>query len=170
MITSPMPGARTSLFRLIVRGVGFLTLWMILIGPAPQDLPVGLIAAAAATWTSAALWPAGGRLSVPGIMRFLPRFLMQSVVAGIDVAWRAVTTPVDLAPGFVTFQTALPAGMVRASARAIMSLQPGKLPVASEPDGTLLIHCLDLREPVAQQLAADETAFRRTMTDGGHHG
>ncbi|CAH1659154.1 Na+/H+ antiporter subunit E [Chelatococcus asaccharovorans] len=170
MMTTTTPDARTSRSGLILRGTGFLILWMILIGPAPKDLAVGLVAAVAATWTSTALWPAGARLSIPGIMRFLMRFLMQSVVAGIDVAWRAVTTPPAVAPGFVTFRTALPAGMIRATATAIMSLQPGKLPVASEPDGTLLIHCLDLREPVAQQLAADEAAFCRTMTDGGHHG
>lgn len=170
MTTKPTPGARTSWTVLSVRSAGFLILWIVLIGPGLKDLPVGVVAAAAATWTSAALWPAGGRLSLPGIMRFTTRILMQSVVAGIDVAWRAFKTPVDLSPGFVTVQTALPAGMARDAARAVMSLQPGTLPVASEPDGTLLIHCLDLNAPIAQQFAADEAAFRGTMTDGGQHG
>jgi multicomponent Na+:H+ antiporter subunit E len=44
-----------------------------------------------------------------------------------------------------------------------MSLQPGKLPVAVSADGTLLIHCLDLREPIAEQAAADELAFCRIL-------
>ncbi|CAH1662612.1 conserved hypothetical protein [Hyphomicrobiales bacterium] len=163
-------GARLSPLRLFGRGIGFLALWMILIGPGLKDLPVGLVAAAAATWTSTALWPAAGRLSPRGIVSFLMRFLPQSALAGIDVAWRAVTTPPALAPGFVTYRTSLPAGMVRGAARTVMSLQPGKLPIATDGDGALLIHCLDLREPVHQQLAADEAAFRRVLLHGGDHG
>ncbi|CAH1672023.1 MULTISPECIES: Na+/H+ antiporter subunit E [unclassified Chelatococcus] len=164
------PGARLTLPRLFRRGIGFLALWMVLIGPALKDLPVGLVAAAAATWASTALWPPGGALSSRGIMSFLLRFLPQSASAGIDVAWRAVTTPPELSPGLVTYRTSLPAGMARDASRTVMSLQPGKLPIASDGDGALLIHCLDLREPVQQQLAADEAAFRRVLLHGGDHG
>lgn len=165
-----MPDSPAPRHVLLTRGAGFLALWLVLMGPALKDLPVGIVAAAAAAWTSAILWPARGGLSLPGILRFLVRFLPQSVAAGLDVARRAFAPVPPLQPGFVTYRTALPAGMARQACCAVMSLQPGKLPVAAEPDGTLHIHCLDLREPVAEQLAADEAAFCETLQDGGRNG
>ncbi|GAU81777.1 hypothetical protein BIWAKO_01678 [Bosea sp. BIWAKO-01] len=160
----------TPLLARLTRGLGFLALWLILMGPALKDLPIGLIAAAAATWTSTALWPEGGNLSASGLMRFLIRFVPQSAVAGVDVARRAFAPQPALSPGFVTYRTALPPGMARSASCAVMSLQPGKLPVAVDADGTLHIHCLDLREPVAEQIAADEAAFCGTLQNGGDHG
>lgn len=164
-----MPDSPAPRHVLLTRGAGFLALWLILMGPALKDLPVGIVAAAAAAWTSAILWPARG-LSLPGILRFLVRLLPQSVAAGLDVARRAFAPVPPLQPGFVTYRTALPVGMARQACCAVMSLQPGKLPVAAEADGTLHIHCLDLREPVTEQLAADEAAFCETLQDGGRNG
>ncbi len=148
---------------LLIRGLCLLLLWVTLIGPAPMDLPVGLVASAAGVWASTALWPPGGKLSPAGLARFLIRFLPQSVAAGLDVARRAFAREPDLRPGFATCRSSIPDGMARDSACAVMSLQPGKLPVAVESDGTLHIHCLDLREAVAEQVAADEVAFRRIL-------
>ena len=155
---------------MLTRSLGFLALWLILMGPALKDLPIGLIAAAAATWTSTALWPESGKLSTRGLLRFLIRFIPQSAVAGVDVARRAFAPQPALSPGFVTYRTVLPPGMARSASCAVMSLQPGKLPVAADADGTLHIHCLDLREPVAEQIAADEAAFCGTLQNGDNHG
>ena len=148
---------------LLVRGLSLLLLWVILIGPAPKDVLVGLVASAAGLWVSTMLWPAGGTLSLSGFIRFLLRFLPQSIVAGLDVGRRAFAREPDLRPGFVTCRSSVPGGLARDSACAVMSLQPGKLPVSAAADGTLLIHCLDLREAVAEQVAADEMAFCRIL-------
>lgn len=161
--------AAMPLATLLPRGLGFLIVWVALMGPALADLPVGIAAAAAGTWASTRLWPAG-RLSLAGLARFLMRFLPQSVSAGIDVARRACARRIDLKPGFVTCRSAVPAGMARDASCAVMSLQPGKLSVAVAADGTLLVHCLDLREPVAEQLAADEAAFCGVLDRGGRDG
>ena len=148
---------------LLVRGLGLLALWAVLMGPALKDLPVGVAASAAGVWASTVLWPVGGRLSLGGLIRFMLRFLPQSVVAGVDVARRAFARDPDLRPGFATCRSIVPGGLARDSACAVMSLQPGKLPVAVAADGALLIHCLDLREPIAEQVAADERAFCRIL-------
>lgn len=148
---------------LLVRGLCLLALWAILMGPGLKDLPVGIAASAAGVWVSTALWPPGGRLSLGGLIRFLLRFLPQSVVAGVDVARRAFARDPDLRPGFATCRSIVPDGVARDSACAVMSLQPGKLPVSVAADGMLLIHCLDLREPIAEQVAADEIAFCRVL-------
>ena len=148
---------------LLIRGLCLLLLWVALMGPAPQDLLVGLAASAAGVWASTLLWPAGTTLSPVGFVRFLARFLPQSAAAGLDVARRAFARRPDLQPGFATCRSSVPAGLARESSCAVMSLQPGKLPVSTAADGTLLIHCLDLREPVAEQVMADEAAFCRIL-------
>lgn len=79
----------------------FLGLWLILFGADPAGLPVGIAAAIAATWTSLHLLPPGGSRSSPkAVARLALRFLYQSVVAGIDVALRALDPRLPLRPGF----------------------------------------------------------------------
>lgn len=161
---------RAQLPALLIRGLCLLLLWVALMGPAPKDLPVGLAAVAAGVWASTLLWPAGGRLSLVGLLRFMARFLPQSAVAGLDVARRAFAPRPDLQPGFATCRSSVPVGLARESSCAVMSLQPGKLPISTGPDGTMLIHCLDLREPVAEQVAADEAAFCGILGAERRHG
>ncbi|WP_181832699.1 Na+/H+ antiporter subunit E [Bosea caraganae] len=166
---TPAIGPRP-LSSLLARGVGFLILWVVLIGTTPINLLIGLAAAAAATWASGLLWPAHGGIDALGLLRFVLRFLPQSIVAGVDVARRAFAPHPMLQPGLVACRTSLPAGTARRAMCALMSLQPGKLPVAVDPDGTLHIHCLDQREPIKEQTAADEAAFCGMLRDGAGHG
>ena len=44
-----------------------------------------------------------------------------------------------------------------------MSLMPGTLPSGPTEDGGIAIHCLDMAQPVAEQLAAEETLFVRAF-------
>ena len=150
----------------LARGAGFLALWLVLIGLDPKDLLAGVLAAAAACWASFALWPRGGAISVLGLVAFLLRFLPQSLLAGVDVARHAFAFRIGLRPGFATYDSAMLRGDRLRAFCAVMSLQPGKLPVSAGDDGEILVHCLDEREPVADQIAADETAFLRVLRGG----
>ena len=47
---------------------------------------------------------------------------------------------------------------------ALASLAPGSLPVGADGD-TLILHCLDVAQPVARDLAAQETLFMRAQGD-----
>jgi len=47
---------------------------------------------------------------------------------------------------------------------ALTGLLPGTVP-AGEDETSLLYHCLDVGQPVAKQLAAEEAALRRTLGD-----
>jgi multicomponent Na+:H+ antiporter subunit E len=84
-------------------------------------------------------------------------------VAGVDVACRAFDPRLPLAPGLVEHPTHLPPGLAREAFRAAMSLQPGALPVSAGRDGSIVFHCLDIEEPVAVHLAAEEARFRRIL-------
>ncbi|KPF69741.1 hypothetical protein IP69_10375 [Bosea sp. AAP35] len=148
---------------LLGRGIGFFLLWLVLIGTAPKDMPVGLVAGVAAAWASIPLWPIDGRLSLTGLLRFILRFLPQAVVAGVDVARRAFARDIVMKPGLVTYRASLRPGLAQSALCAVMSLQPGKLPVSCATSGDMLVHCLDSDAAVTAELAADEAAFLRIL-------
>ena len=154
-----------------MRSTGFLLVWLILAGSGPADLPAGVAAALAATWVSLRLTPPGHRTFVRPLKagQFVLRFLIQAIIAGTDVAWRALDPRLPLQPGFATFRSRLPAGGEREVFCAITSLLPGTLPAGESAEG-LIIHCLDTSQPVATQLAAEEARFIEMLGGARDHG
>ena len=146
------------------RVIGFLCFWLVLTGAEPGDLVAGLIAAVAATWASLRLMPAQPwGLRPVRLAGYVLHFLRQSITAGIDVAWRALQPRMSLQPGFVVYQAQLPPGTTRETFCAIMSLMPGTLPCGPADGNGLTIHCLDVTQPVAEQLAAEEALCVETL-------
>ena len=138
------------------RGAGFLSLWVVLIGFAPTDLAAGVLAAAAATCTSLRLLPPQpGGMRLTGLLSLIPHFLWKSVVAGVDVARRALDPRLPLRPGFVACRVRFAPGPARNAFAAMTSLLPGTVPCAEE-DGALVYHCLDVGQPVLEELAEEE--------------
>lgn len=147
-----------------VRAALLYVVWVALAGTALLDLAIGIPAAALAAWASLPLLPPGGtRLSPRGLARLILRFPGQSLAAGIDVARRALDPRLPLRPGYVACRASLPAGLPRDAFLALISLQPGSLPVAEQPDGTVLVHALDTFEPIAARFAAEESAFKTAL-------
>lgn len=107
---------------------------------------------------TATVEPASGCFE-PALVSLFP----QSVAAGIDVAWRALDPRVPLRPGFIVYRSRLPSGPVRSAFCTMMSLLPGTLPSGSDDSGGLVIHCLDIEQPVVEQLAAEEALFVRAL-------
>ena len=141
----------------IFRATGFFGFWLVLTGADAGDLAAGLVAAVAATWASLRLMPAQPwHLHPIKLAGYVLHFLRQSITAGIDVAWRALDPQLRLQPGFVVYPAQLPPGTTREAFCAIMSLMPGTLPCGTTKDNALTIHCLDVTQPVAEQLAAEE--------------
>lgn len=149
----------------------FLALWLVLTLGNGADLPAGIVAAIAATWVSLYLLPPSDvDLSLPAVMKFALHFFYQSVVAGVDVARRALDPRLPLRPGYVRFQCRLAQGPARSTFRTLESLLPGTLPVDSDQSGVLLVHCLDVDQPVVGQLADDEQLFRQALGEGRRNG
>ena len=133
-------------------------------GWAPADLPVGLAAVAGATWTSLrVLPPQASRFKLVSLAALLANFLRQSVVSGTDVAWRALNPRLKLKPGFVACPLRLPEGGERSAFCALSSLMPGTLPTGTNDEGALLVHCLDIEQPVAANFKAQERLFIRAV-------
>jgi multicomponent Na+:H+ antiporter subunit E len=161
-----------SVSAIVWRAVALLGLWLILVGgPDPADRPAGIVALAAATWASLRLMPPGGaRLSPIALARLVLRFLRQSIVAGVDVAWRAIDPQLPLRPGFVIYHAHLPPGPALNAFCALTSLAPGTLPAGSDESGGIIVHCLDVSQPVASHLAADEKLLTRALGHGRDDG
>ena len=147
----------------LVRGAGFLAVWVVLIGTDPSDLAVGVLTAGAATWASLALQPPGPRrIRLTAMLSLMPHFLWQSVVAGTDVARRAFDPRLPLRPGLVAYPARFRGGPARNAFACYTSLLPGTLPVADD-GGTLLYHCLDCEQPVVAELASEETLLAEAL-------
>jgi multicomponent Na+:H+ antiporter subunit E len=154
----------------LLRALGFSSLWLILSGADSGGLLAGTVAVGAATWTSLKLLPAAERhFSPAGAVRFVLRFLLQSAIAGTDVARRALDPRLPLRPGFVNYPVQLPPGAARNTFCTLSSLLPGTLPAGPTQGDGLLIHCLDVGEPIVTQLTREETLLMRaTGTERGH--
>ena len=147
----------------LLRGAILLGYWVVLMGPGRDDVVVGMLTAALATWVSLRLLPPQpARLRLVALPALALRFLWQSVVAGVDVARRAFDPRLPLRPGFLTYRVGFPPGPARNAFTDLTSLLPGTVP-AGEQDGVLLYHCLDVDQPVVAQLAEEEAVLRRAL-------
>ncbi|MCP4620338.1 MAG: Na+/H+ antiporter subunit E [Bradyrhizobium sp.] len=145
------------------RAAWFGCLWLVLSGAHVADIPAAVAAVVAATWTSLRLLPPkAARRSPRAIVQLVLFFLYHSVVAGADVARRALDPRLPLRPGFVAYPTGLPRGMRRNVFTTLTSLLPGTVPTG-EQDGQIFYHCLDIEQPVLAELAAEEAALIRAL-------
>jgi multicomponent Na+:H+ antiporter subunit E len=153
----------------VVRGAGFLACWIVLAGYDAGDLMAGAVAAGAAAWASLCLFaPAPGGLRLSMLAWLALRFPYHSVIAGADVARRALNPRLPLRGGFVRYPASLPRGPKRQAFTSMMSLMPGTVPTGTDENGELLIHCLDVGQPVAAQLATEEALFARMFEARGN--
>jgi multicomponent Na+:H+ antiporter subunit E len=151
------------------RALGFFIVWVILSGDGSVDMAPGIVAVLGATAVSLwALPPVKGNVQPLAMAEFGLRFLGQSVLAGADVARRALDPRLPVNPGFVRYATGFPPGPARNLFTTLTSLLPGTVPVGADESGALVIHCLDIGQPVTTQLAAEEALLVRVI--GRTHG
>src|SRR5262249_6137787 len=163
MHAGPMPAPGQLARAALVRGSGFLAFWVVLIGADAGHVAVGLVTAAAATVASLRLLPPGAiHLRLVALPALALRFAWQSVVAGWDVARRALDPRLPVRPGFTTYPVGFARGPVRNVFTTLTSLLPGSVPAGEDGD-TLLYHCLDVEQPVVAQLAAEEAVLSRAL-------
>ena len=152
---------------LLARAVVFLALWLILAGAKTADLPAAVAAVVTAVWASVRLLPPGVvRLDLAGIARLASRFPLEALVAGCDVAWRALTPRLPLRSGFVVCQSRQRPGPAREAFMMYASLLPGTVLCGASDDRELLVHGVDVTQPIAAQMAGEEARFMRAMRDG----
>jgi len=142
------------------RGAAYFALWMVIAGADTEDFLPGLGAAALAAWASLRLMPpdpVGGSVRWLAALALFARFVRVSVLAGLDVARRALMPRMRLSPGYVHYRPQLPPSDARSLFLAMTSQMPGTIPSGTEPSGAISYHCLDDSQPVASQLAEEES-------------
>ena len=123
-----------------------LLLWWVLAEGALHGLPFAIGFALLAALASLALLPPipAQWHVIPALLRFIPFFLLQSLLGGIDVARRAFHPQLPLAPRIIDYPLALPAGWPRVIFLNTVSLLPGTLAVTLDGD-MVCLHLLDGR-------------------------
>lgn len=156
---------------MLIRWVAFFALWLVLMQSLKSaDLLIGLVATIGATWASVRLLPpATGSIRFASLLLLMPHLLWESVRAGVDVAARALAPIPRLNPGFVSCPLNFPPGMARNTFATITSLLPGTV-ACGEVNGVLVYHCLDISEPVLQQLWEEERLLLSALLPGESHG
>lgn len=132
----------------------YLVVWWILTGGNRSSWLIGGFAIALALLASTTIPapPLSLRFSPAGLLRFIPYFVVQSIIGGIDVARRAFSPRLPLDPTLIHYPLQLPPGGARIFLLNTVSLLPGTLS-ADLQDDTLTVHLLDQqRDPQLQQL------------------
>ncbi|HSM20712.1 MAG TPA: Na+/H+ antiporter subunit E [Rubrivivax sp.] len=152
---------------LIVRTLCAMLLWWVLAGGSAWAF--GLPVVALAVGASMALQPTRRVHIRPlGLLRFLAFFALRSLHAGFDVARRAFSPGLPIAPAIVDHRLRLPVGPTRVFLADTMSLLPGTLSTALDGD-RLRLHVLDTGLPHEQELRTAEAAvaalFNEVLND-----
>ena len=168
----PPPAASDSGRReALARAGAFFLLWMVLMQSVkPADLAMGAFATGCATWASLRLFPpVTGELHFAALLKLVPHFVRESVLAGFDVARRVFDPRLPLSPGFVSCPLDFPPGFARNTFATITSLMPGAVPIDGDEEA-LEYHCLDTTLPVVEQLWQEEALLARALEAGRRHG
>jgi multicomponent Na+:H+ antiporter subunit E len=148
------------IWTVVVRWIVLLVVWMLIAGAGLSDLPVGIAAAAIATWVSLTLQRSRiERVRFVPLIRLVLRMLFDSVLAGTDIARRVLDPRLPINPGFIRYTPALAPGPTLAVFSTMTCLVPGTMAAGLASDGALLVHCLDVAQNVAAGLARDEAAL-----------
>ena len=144
---------------MIFRFISYLAIWLVMAGAGFGDILAGLAAAGLATWCSLVLLPprrGPGSVRPLRLLRLALWFVWVSVLAGVDIARRAFSPSLPLSPGWLVYSSRLPPDVPRNVFMSMASLMPGTLCTGTDASGDLIVHCLDVGQPVASQLADEE--------------
>ena len=150
----------------LARGIAFLVLWLAVAGRKPSDLPVGAAVAVAADVGEpdprAALGPASERFRRVVIPAgFPPPVADVGFRRGAAGLASGARSPARTGRGAVQ----APPGFARNAFCVIANLLPGALLTGFDPDDDqkAYVHGLDVRQPIAAELAAEEAEFMRAI-------
>ena len=116
----------------------------------------------------------GGDFYARGHIRAIARAVGEDpgpLIEEFDSTWRSAkeTTAAEafrpsmpIRPGVIPYRTNL-SGSTLSAFCAISSLLPGTLPMGGDAQDELLIHCLDVGQPVAADLAREELLFSQVL-------
>jgi len=131
---------RTLLSRLIL----FSCLWLLLAGAQWKSPAVALLAISGGAFASLSLWPDGWpRIHWKRVPALAFYFFGRSLAGGIDVARRAFSPSLPVAPGFITYETRLGTNAGRVIFTWMIGLMPGSSSVDLDSRNRITVHVID---------------------------
>jgi multicomponent Na+:H+ antiporter subunit E len=142
---------RWTLGTVVVRFAVMTLLWIVLAEGEFRYWGLIVVAVSGGVLASLILVPSIGLgWSIGGWLTFIPFFVGQSVMGGVDVALRAIALTPRLDPGYVQFEFRLTEEPARVFVANTMSLMPGTLSVSLEGN-QLRMHVLDTGMPATER-------------------
>ena len=149
----------TNGYSLVLRLGTFLLIWWVLTDGVVSSWWFGVPAALFALITSVALIPPMNLVWYECI-RFIPFFLKNSLIGGIDVAWRAFHPRLPITPDLINYPLTLPSGLSQVFMANTVNLLPGTLSAAVNRN-ILKVHVLDSEKDFLCELRAVEQHVAR---------
>jgi len=147
------------LLTVLSRMVLFCIIWWIITDGALASWWIGVPAVLLALITSIMLVPQT-QLVWYELLRFLPMFLIRSLVGGVDVARRAFHPAMPISPELITYPLRLPPGLPQVFMANTVSLLPGTLS-AELGANSLRVHVLDGQQDFLLELESVEKNVAR---------
>ena len=137
------------------------TFWWIITAGSLASWLVGIPALASAVWVRSRLDNGANRkISIVGLIRFIPYFLYESLRGGVTVAARTLSPRVQIEPRFVHYHTALNCSSARVFFANCVSLLPGTL-AADLSNDWLEVHVIGDESTALAELNKLEQAIAR---------
>jgi multicomponent Na+:H+ antiporter subunit E len=147
--------------RWTVRLVLFALLWLMLAGTDPVSWIVGVPAVLLATFAAARLSTLVGADPSPlRLLAFVPFFIWESILGGVDVARRVLSPRLRIDPALVSYRPRLQDAAAKVVFLDTISLLPGTLS-ADIRHGIVQVHALDADASVIADLEGLEDRVAR---------
>ncbi len=143
----------------ITRGILFSLIWWALTDGNTQSWWIGVPAVLLAAISSVVLVQPVTFIWYE-FFKFVPLFLIHSLLGGADVARRAFHPKMPIAPDHIEYRLQLPAGLARVFMLNTVNLLPGTL--STKLDGNMLkVHVLDKHKDFHSELVTVEKSVAR---------
>jgi len=129
---------------LLTRLILFSTLWLLLAGAQWKSPAVAMLAIIAGVFASLILWPDGWpRIRWKSVPALTIYFFGRSLSGGLDVARRAFSPSLPVAPSFITYETRLDTNAGRVMFTWMIGMMPGSSSVNLDSHNRITVHVID---------------------------
>jgi multicomponent Na+:H+ antiporter subunit E len=151
--------------RLLLSVAALAAIWLVIADANLGSWMIGGPAVVAAAWAAGRLGTGVGiRLSLGGLILFIPFFLWESLRGGVDVALRSLGPRLRVNPGFTRYHIRLASPSGRVFMVSCVSLLPGTL--SAELDGEwLTVHVLSIDGDSNKELQRLEEVVARLFSE-----
>lgn len=143
----------------ILRALIFVIIWWVVTDANMSSWWIGIPAVVIALIASNYLMPVS-KINWYELYKFAPRFIILSIVGGVDVARRALHPKLQIVPALIEYPSGLPIGLPQVFFINAVSLLPGTL-IADVHGNVIKAHILDDTSEIFDELRSIEQSIAK---------